>query len=91
MRELFQISKQLSDGQRLPTLFDKRKKTAIRNKIHRKGVCAPKTKQKEGREIAFFYITFRDTILIFSVYFKRSFNEKVGSFTMKQVMGSAFL
>ena len=48
-------------------------------------------RNNNGREIGFFCIAFRDTILIFSVYFKRSFNEKVESFTMKQVMGSAFL
>ena len=52
------------------------RKLTIRDKIHRKGVCDPETKQSQGgkRNIAFC-----DTIPTLSVYYKRSSNEKKSS------------
>ena len=66
------FKKKTLDGQRLPTKFDR--KPAIRNKIHRKGVSTPKTKQQGGKR----NIVIRDTIPAPSVYYKGSLNEKNG-------------
>ena len=74
-----------------PHSLIKEKKLLSEIKFTERESALLKQNNKERREIGFFCIAFRDTILIFSVYFKRSFNEKVESFTMKQVMGSAFL
>ena len=52
------------------------RKIAIRSKTHGKEGSAPETKQGRKRNIAF-----RDTIPALSVYYKRSFNEKVKSHT----------
>ena len=53
------------------------RKIAIRSKTHRKKGSSPETKQ-QGRKRN---IAFRDTIPALSVYYKRSFNEKVESHT----------
>ena len=42
-------------------------------KVHREGVCSPETQQQRGKR----NIAFRDTVPAPSVYFKRSFNEKI--------------
>ena len=74
----FQFQKTL-DWQRLPTNFDR--KPSIRYKVHREGVCTPawntttKWKKKVLRPLI------RDTVPALSVYFKRSFYEKMESFT----------
>ena len=49
------------------------RKPSIRYKVHREGVCSPETKQQRGKR----NIAFRDTVPALSVYFKRSFNEKL--------------
>ena len=54
-----------------------KRKIAIRSKTHRKKGSSPETKQ-QGRKRN---IAFRDTIPALSVYYKRSFNEKVESHT----------
>ena len=46
---------------------------SIRYKVHREGLCSPETQQQRGKR----NIAFRDTVPALSVYFKRSFNEKL--------------
>ena len=48
-------------------------KPSIRYKVLREGVCSPETQQQKGKR----NIAFRDTVPALSVYFKRSFNEKL--------------
>ena len=65
LRKIIQISKKKTlDGKRLPTNFDR--KPTIRNKIHRKEVSTPKTKQQGGKR----NIVIRDTIPTLSVYYR---------------------
>ena len=72
------------DGRRLPTNFDR--KPTIRNKIHRKGVSSPKTKQQGGKR----NIAIRDTIPALSVYYKGSLNEKMESYTKPTITSKKF-
>ena len=60
-------------------------KPSIRYKVLREGVCSPETRQRGKRNIAF-----RDTVPALSVYFKRSFNEKLDSYTKPTVTSSNF-
>ena len=52
----------------------------------REGVCTPETKQQRGKR----NIAFRDTVSALSVYFKRSFNEKLESYTKPTVTSPNF-
>ena len=54
---------------------------SIRYKVHRGGVCTPETQQQRGKR----NIAFCDTVPAFSVYFKRSFNEKMEPYTKPTV------
>ena len=62
-------------GQWVPTQFER--KAAIRNITQRKSSLLIETKQ-QGRKRN---MAFHDTILTLSVYYKRSFDEKVESHT----------
>ena len=76
--------KKTVDWHRLPTNYDR--KPSIRYKVHREGVCSPKTQQRRGKR----NIAFRDTVPALSVYFKRSFNEKLESYTKPTVTSPNF-
>ena len=78
------FKKKTLDGQRLPTKFDR--KPAIRNKIHRKGVSTPKTKQQGGKR----NIVIRDTIPTLSVYYKGTLNDKSGSYLRPTITSTNF-
>ena len=54
--------------------------------INREGVCTPETKQQRGKR----NIAFRDTVSALSVFFKRSFNEKMESYTKPTVTSPNF-
>ena len=79
----FQFQKTL-DWQRLPTNFDR--KPSIRYKVHREGVCSPETQQQRGKR----NIAFRDTVPALSVYFKRSFYEKMESYKNQPLLRQIF-
>ena len=63
------------------TLRPSNRKPSIRYKVYREGVCHPETQQQRGKR----NIAFRDTVPALSVYFKRSFNEKLESCTKPTV------
>ena len=62
------------------------KKPSIGYKVHKEGVCTPETQQHRGKK----YIAFRDTVPALSVYFKRSFTEKMESYTKPTVTSPNF-
>ena len=62
------------------------KKPSIRYKVHREGVCTPETQQQRGKR----NIGFCDTVPALSVYFKRSFNEKMEFYTKPTVTSPNF-
>ena len=80
----FQFQKTL-DWQRLPTNFDR--KPSIRSKVRREGVCSPETQQQRGKESI---AAFRDTVPALSVYFKRSFYEKMESYKNQPLLRQIF-
>ena len=68
------------------TLRPSNRKPSIRYKVYREGVCHPETQQQRGKR----NIAFRDTVPALSVYFKRSFNEKMESYTKPTVTSPNF-
>ena len=68
------------------TLRPSNRKPSIRYKVYREGVCHPETQQQRGKR----NIAFRDTVPALSVYFKRSFNEKLESYTKPTVTSPNF-
>ena len=54
--------------------------------MHREGVRTPETQQQRGKR----NIAFRDTVPALSVYFKKSFNEKMESYTKPTVTSTNF-
>ena len=63
------------------------RKPSIRYKVHREGVCTPETQQQRGKQSI---AAFRDTVPALSVYLKRSFYEKMESFTKPTVTSPNF-
>ena len=63
------------------------RKPSIRYKVHREGVCTPKHNNKEDKESL---AAFRDTVPALSVYLKRTFYEKMESFTKPTVTSPNF-